>query len=86
LTVKLHEPILPPETGHVKLVGPVQSKLVPLGVVGGPPPALSITNVSEVPQPDPVTVTTVPVGAIFGVNVTVATETVKVCVSGPCST
>jgi len=68
LTVKLHEPILPLETGHVKVVAPLQRLLLPSDIVV---PASSVTNVSngDVLQPDPVTVTVVPVGARYVENV-----------------
>jgi hypothetical protein len=83
LTVKLHVPMLPPETEHVKVVGPVQMLLVPSGNVA---PASSATNVSDVLQPDPDTVTTVVVGPTLGEKISLATETVKGCEIGPCCT
>jgi hypothetical protein len=70
LTVKLHEPMLPvePTIRHVKVVGPLQSLLLPSGYVD---PASSVTNVSngDVLQVDPVTVTVVPVGPRYVENV-----------------
>lgn len=56
------------ETVHVKVVGPLQSLLLPSGYV---PPAESVTYVSNGDrlQPDPVTVTVVPVGPRYDENV-----------------
>jgi hypothetical protein len=62
--------MVPPETVHVKVVGPVQRLLLPSGSVA---PASSVTNVSDgvVLQPEPDTVTVVPVGPMYGENVSV---------------
>ena len=63
LTVKLHEPMVPLETGQVKVVAPLQRLLLPSVIVV---PASSVTNVSggdgDLLQSDPYTVTVVPVG------------------------
>ena len=75
--------IEPLETVHVKVAGPIQRPLLPSGSVV---PEDSVTYVSDILHPDPVTVTGVPVGPMLGVNVIVATETVKVREIGPCCT
>jgi hypothetical protein len=79
LTVKVHpEEMLPPEAGHTG-VAPLQRLLEP----GGPVDFVSVTEVSPEFQPVPVTVTTVPVGPVFGVNMrdVVVAPTTKVVVA-----
>jgi hypothetical protein len=79
LTVKVHPgEILPPDTGHTG-AAPLQRLLEP----GGPVDFVSVTEVSPEFQPVPVTVTTVPVGPVLGVNMrdVVVAPTTKVVVA-----
>ena len=81
LTVKLHAEMLPaPVTVHVMVGGPQSPG----------PPGLEITDkvrkVSEAIQPNPVTVTVVPVGPELGVSVNIGLVTVSVAETDPCWT
>jgi hypothetical protein len=64
-TVKVQLEILPPDTGHVKVGTLVRS---PSGL--GPAVLVNVTKVSVELNPDPVTVTTVPVVPTFGEKMT----------------
>ncbi len=62
--MKLHEPIFPPETGHVRVVGGSKRSV-------GPAVVTNETDVSSGFHPDPATVTVVPVGPRLGVKMTI---------------